>query len=345
MASRKPAGTVAALAGTLWVSASFAAPFDTAATGTELKPVPRDSIAIARDGQVVDLGLASVVPLGTRSPLLWRAPDASGVQFNAARGRNLDFFGNLFAGSAGLRSSYLFGDTTAFTAALGLPGGVSFRLNQSRLQFSAMDDSQPSALTRDLAVRFTDGRTTQVTSVYLNWNFADWGGLGVSASQGNGAGALLGAPAVSLGAASVLSTSALGVSARVGFGEGWVTSVSYSEGVTQLDLSSTGLSPNADPLHSEGYGISLAKQGLFGGDTLGIAVSRPLQIYSGNSNLAALNSLSSSQAHESDVELGYVTTFLDGTLALQANAAYQMNAAGAKGQNAVTGVARAKINF
>ena len=40
-----------------------------------------------------------------------------------------------------------------------------------------------------------------------------------------------------------------------------------------------------------------------------------------------------------------MTTFLDGTLALQANAAYQVNAAGTRGQNAVTGVARAKLNF
>jgi hypothetical protein len=45
------------------------------------------------------------------------------------------------------------------------------------------------------------------------------------------------------------------------------------------------------------------------------------------------------------VELGYVTTFLDGSIALQANAAYQVNPAGAKGQTAVTGVARAKLNF
>ena len=39
------------------------------------------------------------------------------------------------------------------------------------------------------------------------------------------------------------------------------------------------------------------------------------------------------------------TYFLDGTLALQANAAYQLNAAGTRGQNAVAGVARAKLNF
>ena len=82
-------------------------------------------------------------------------------------------------------------------------------------------------------------------------------------------------------------------------------------------------------------------------DALGIAISRPLQVYSG-ANTGALNSsfaLANMPARESDVALGYVTTFLDGALALQANAAYQVNAAGTKGQTAVTGVARAKLNF
>ena len=80
---------------------------------------------------------------------------------------------------------------------------------------------------------------------------------------------------------------------------------------------------------------------MFGVDALGIAVSRPLQVYNGGLNAALANS----QARESDVELGYVTSFLDGTLALQANAAYQLNAAGNQGQSAVTGVARAKLKF
>ena len=121
----------------------------------------------------------------------------------------------------------------------------------------------------------------------------------------------------------------------------------YSEGVTQLDLSSSLKLNNPDPLHSQSYGIGIAKTGLFGDDALGIAISQPLQVYSGT-NLAAVNSgfaLANTPARESDVALGYVTTFLDGALALQANAAYQVNAAGTKGQTAVTGVARAKLNF
>ena len=122
-------------------------------------------------------------------------------------------------------------------------------------------------------------------------------------------------------APSVAGSSAMGITARVGFGEGWVTTVAYSEGVTQLDLSRDLKLANPDPLHSEAYGIGFAKQGLFGDDALGIAISRPLQVYSG-ANLGAMASsfaLSNMPARESDVAFGYVTTFLDGALALQAN--------------------------
>jgi hypothetical protein len=140
----------------------------------------------------------------------------------------------------------------------------------------------------------------------------------------------------------------LGISARVGFGEGWVTTLAYAEGVTQLGLSRDSLVAGGDPVRSQAYGIGLAKTGLFGDDALGIALSRPLQIDTGSNSFGSLNTnfaLANTQARESDVALGYVTTFLDGSLALQANAAYQLNAAGAKGQNAVAGVARAKLNF
>jgi hypothetical protein len=48
---------------------------------------------------------------------------------------------------------------------------------------------------------------------------------------------------------------------------------------------------------------------------------------------------------ETDIEVGYVTTFLDGSLALQANASYQMNFAGQTGTNAVSLLSRARIKF
>ena len=50
-------------------------------------------------------------------------------------------------------------------------------------------------------------------------------------------------------------------------------------------------------------------------------------------------------APETDFHLGYVTTFLDGALALQANAAYQTNYQGQTGVNSVSLLSRAKIKF
>jgi hypothetical protein len=51
------------------------------------------------------------------------------------------------------------------------------------------------------------------------------------------------------------------------------------------------------------------------------------------------------QTPETDLELGYVTSFFNGALALQANAGYQMNLAGQSGTNSLSVISRAKINF
>ncbi len=50
-------------------------------------------------------------------------------------------------------------------------------------------------------------------------------------------------------------------------------------------------------------------------------------------------------APETDLQLGYVTSFLDGALALQANAAYQMNYQGQTGATSLAILSRAKIKF
>jgi hypothetical protein len=145
-------------------------------------------------------------------------------------------------------------------------------------------------------------------------------------------------------------TVALGISARFGFGDGWVTTVAYSEGITQLDLNASAVNLT-DPVRSQSYGFSLAKQGILGNDALGIAVSRPLQTF-GSTNFAKLslasvlnNRSGLASAPQSDFSVGYVTTFLDGALALQANAAYQVNANGEQGQDAVSVLSRAQIKF
>ncbi len=205
-----------------------------------------------------------------------------------------------------------------------------------------------------------DLRAARGTMAGVSWDFARWGGLGVTATQIDEQNGLLGGyGSGALSVADSASTTALGVSARIGFGDGWVTTASYSEGITQLDLKPTGIFSQASDLHSRAYGIAVAKHGLFGDDSLGFAVTRPIQIYSGTAEITAadgvdpnynlaLNSERISLAGvkpETDIELGYVTTFLDGALALQANAAYQLNTQGQNGTNSLAVVSRAKIKF
>lgn len=269
---------------------------------------------------------------------------ARGFQLDLAHGRNWDPYGDVFPASASLNSAFLGGTNIFAGASFALGRDVDFNVGHLALGLDALNDT-PSALSRDLAQRLaTNLRSIGTTSASLNWNFTNWGAVGLTASHSNGNSALLGA---SLRNGAPADSSALGISARVGFAEGWVTSLTYAEGVTQLDLNRDQLG-KSDPVRSEAYGIGLAKTGLFGDDAFGIALSRPLQVYTGSNSFGALNTnfaLANTQARESDVELGYVTTFLDGSLALQANAAYQVNAAGAKGQNALAAVARAKLNF
>jgi subtilisin family serine protease len=204
-------------------------------------------------------------------------------------------------------------------------------------------------------------RSAQASMVALNWDFASWGGLGLTATQTSEQNGLLGG--IASGAfdlANSANTTALGLSARVGFGDGWVTTVAYSEGITQLDLKSGSMFTGADALHSRSYGIAVSKKGLFDdNDSMGLAVTRPVQVYAGNLDLTAATSIDknrnltfshetlslASATPETDVELGYVTTFLDGALALQANAGYQMNVNGQSGSNSLAVLSRAKINF
>ncbi|HEY2445680.1 MAG TPA: hypothetical protein VGI20_08090 [Rhizomicrobium sp.] len=191
-----------------------------------------------------------------------------------------------------------------------------------------------------------------------NWNFAPWGGVGLTAVHNEQHNGLFGkAPLESLALARASTTNGLGISGRIGLGSGWITSFSYNEGVTQLDQRPNGAALNSVSLRSRSYGLAVAKHGLFGDDSLGLSVSRPLELASAGVDLGgagdpfdglmaeATRPILSGDAPETDLELGYVTTFLDGAFALQANAGYQMNIAGQTGNNGVTVLSRAKINF
>jgi hypothetical protein len=194
-----------------------------------------------------------------------------------------------------------------------------------------------------------DTRSANALLGGVSWDFASWGGLGLTASQTDEHDGFLGAFNPSVQSA---RTSAVGLSARVQLGDGWMTTASFAEAITKLDLK-PGLGVASDSLHNRSYGIAVAKRGLFGNDAMGLAVTRPagsgddLALVSGinGSQFIQGDRLLENRAPETDFELGYVTTFLDGAVALQTNAAYQMNFAGQTGANSVSLLSRAKIKF
>jgi hypothetical protein len=149
------------------------------------------------------------------------------------------------------------------------------------------------------------------------------------------------------------STQALTASARMGLGHGWVTTASFSEGMTQLDQR---LAPGAS-LHEQSFSLGITKHGLFGDDALGLSFSRPPASLAGSiANLSASGDMplvvasgaamrAGPRAPENDIQLGYITNFLDGAVALQTNAAYQTNFQGQPGATSVSLLSRAKIKF
>ena len=149
------------------------------------------------------------------------------------------------------------------------------------------------------------------------------------------------------------STQALSVDAHMDIGQGWVTTASFSDSLTQLDQRET---TGAGALHEQSYSFAIAKHGLFGDDALGLSFSRPAPSMANtfaagltaSGDLAPLvvaQGLSGARATETDFQLGYVTNFLDGAVALQTNAAYQTNYQGQPGTTSVSLLSRAKIKF
>jgi hypothetical protein len=284
-------------------------------------------------------------------------------------GSNADLAGkfNLFdAGGSRAYDGLFFSASSVNSPYATIANGGSF----ASLNFAAADDLHLSIGAASLTSGTASDWTSPLTTVSLtggdslgfndrsansllagvSWNIAPWAGIGLTASQTAEKNGLLGNfnPAVQ-----TADTSAFGVSARVQLGGGWMTTASFAEAITKLDLK-PGLGASADDLHSRSYGIAVAKNGPFGNDTMGLAVSRPAP---GSSEFALLSGMDThaqfvdadhlfdGHAPETDFELGYVTTFLDGSVALQTNAAYQMNFAGQNGTNAVSLLSRAKIKF
>ncbi len=275
--------------------------------------------------------------------------------FDAARSSAYD---GLFFSASGVNSPYAsLADGGSFASLnLALTDTLHLSLGGASLasgsNLYAMDPAATVARLGGTPVR-PDTRSANSILAGVSWNFAPWAGVGLTASQTDEHNGVLGNFAPSVQNA---DTSALGVSARVQLGDGWMTTASFADAITKLDLK-PGLDGSVDEMRSRSYGFAVAKRGLFGNDAMGLAVSRPAPGTSGGSEFALVSGLGSNpqfaqndrllqnQAPETDFELGYVTTFMDGAVALQTNASYQMNFAGQSGATSVSLLSRAKIKF
>lgn len=244
-------------------------------------------------------------------------------------------------------------------ASIGLGDGLSLDLGEQLVGAgSQLSPSYPvEARPLNSAIGF-DEREAQTSLAGIAWKFAPWGDVGLAATHNDVRDGMLGGlPAAGL-SLSKSTTDAIGASGQVALGGGWVTSFSYNEGVTQLDLRPSAALAS-EPMRNTSYGLAIAKRGLFGEDALGIAVSRPLDPGVGGFTLgeaatadpfdgfisSATRPILNGATQPTDLQLGYVTTFMDGALALQANAGYQVNAGGQPGNSSVAVLSRAKINF
>ena len=297
-------------------------------------PVGMASVVLA-DGLDIRIG-GSADLAGRVAPFdnLFLSTASSGVPYNALAG------GGNFAGA----SVALTGDLRVNLSVANLSPGISGYTSDAAGALARLA-GEPAPY---------EQRGARSALAGVSWDIGGWGELGLTGSQTVEHDSILGAAAPGADT----STTALGVSAKVHLGNGWVTTASYSEGISQLDLKpGTTPAPAVDTLHTRSYGIAIAKNGLFGDDALGLAVSRPALGGSGGEFItvpgisaqpaffSSRNRLFEGPAAETDVEIGYVTTFLDGSVALQTNASFQMNYAGQYGANAVSLLSRARIKF
>jgi hypothetical protein len=340
--------------------------------------VDQNSAPRARLAGQFDLGLQGTLPVLSYGPeqisqigfsdSIARLPVFDGVtldfgsrvdlagKFNRFDAAGSDAYDGLFFSASAVNAPYASiasgGSLIGLTASL--TKDLQFSIGSASLSSgSGFDWTSPGATVAQTggAPSPFDTRNASALLSGVSWNFASWGGLGLNASQTTERDGVLGAFDTSVQTA---KTSSVGVAARVQLGGGWMTTASFAEAITKLDLK-PGLGVAPDDLHTRSYGIAIAKRGLFGNDTMGLAVTRPAP--GGNDDLTLVSGIDGrpqflqgdhlldSRAPETDFELGYVTTFLDGAVALQTNAAYQMNFAGQSGVSSVSLLSRAKIKF
>ena len=240
------------------------------------------------------------------------------------------------------------GATWMPAATVQLRAGASLRSSRlDSFSFDPMASLLPSA---------TDLSQSRSLLAGASWNLSDWSAIGLTAVHTDQSGAPYGAnPLANLSAGSEVSANAVSVAARLKLGSNWVTTASadIAGSLSQLDQRSSAPQPAAD---TRSYAIAIAKHGLFGDDALGFSFSKPapgvldngFDMVTASGDMPPMfvaGSRFASQTPETDLQLGYVTSFDNGAVALQANASYQMNYQGQTGATSLSVLSRAKIKF
>jgi len=277
-------------------------------------------------------------------------------------------YSGLFLSASAVNSPYAaltdggnyFGTTVALADGLKLRTGFSWLSPDSQKPFTpAASDQLARYALRNQTSQF-DQRGANATTVSLSWDFADWGGLGVVASQTDERNGVLGGTGSgALNVAHSANTSAVDTSLRISLGRNWLATLSYGEGLTHLSLQPDGLLTAASALHSRSYGIAVATRDVLGDDALGFALTRPMHIYSGFGTASVATAVDDAgrltitqgrigfaeSTPETDLEIGYTKSFLGGQLSLQTDAAYQLDVGGETGRNAATLVTRLRLSL
>jgi hypothetical protein len=259
----------------------------------------------------------------------------------------------LFFSPTALRDLGAIDNTNYAGATLKLSDNLTLRAGEAS---SSADRNAPnvnafSTLSRPVDALLDFGaRTANTLMAGVTFKASDWGAFDLSASRGSEKQGFDQMPFPAL------ASDSFSVSAGAKFGT-WVTTASYGESLTKLDIKPSALAlSSAGELRQTGYALSIAKHGVFGDDALGLSVSRPIDPEAVSSAFVTVASpanqpvfigpdhLLADQKPETDIELGYTTSFND-SFALQTNAAYEMNFQGKNGTNAVQLLSRAKIKF
>jgi hypothetical protein len=194
-----------------------------------------------------------------------------------------------------------------------------------------------------------DGAHVNSVLAGVTWNVNEWVGIGFNAIAAFQTGTPLDYQAAAPLTRSA-ATQALQISARFNLNQNWFIAAELGQGRSQLRRQGASAVSSLD---AQTFALAVVGRGLFGDDAVvGFGVSRPaLGSVGGFGSLASSTTdlpavmVAAGRAPETDFQLGYITSFLGGKLALQTNAAYQVNPQGQTGASAVSVLSRAKIKF